>query len=213
MGRRRLVRRARGRRAAEVLLPVHVPVPERPPAHGPRAQLHDRRRARALHAHAGMQRPAADGLGRLRPAGRERRDRERRAARAVDAREHRAHEGPAQVARLRHRLVARARDLRRRLLQVEPVAVPADAGTRHRLQDDRHGQLGPGGPDRACERAGDRRPRLAHGRAGREARDPDVLPAASRSTPRSCSRRSTACRTGPTACAPCRRTGSAAARA
>ncbi len=99
------------------------------------------------------------------------------------------------------------------LLQVEPVAVPADARARHRLQDDRHGQLGSGGPDRARERAGDRRPRLAHGRAGREARDPDVLPAHHAVRGRAARRRSTACRTGPTACARCRRTGSAAARA
>ena len=37
-------------------------------------------------------------------------------------------------------------------------------------------ELGPGRPDGARERAGDRRPRLAHRRGGREARDPDVLP-------------------------------------
>ena len=44
-------------------------------------------------------------------------------------------------------------------------------------QQDRRRQLGSGRPDRARQRAGDRRPRLAHRRAGREARDPDVLPA------------------------------------
>ena len=177
MGGRGHLCRARGSGAAEVLLPVHVPVPERPPAHGPRAQLHDRRRACALHAHAGLQRAAADGLGRLRPAGGERRDRERRRAGALDPRQHRLHEEPAEVARLRHRLVARARDLRRGLLPLEPVAVPAHARARHRLQDDRRRQLGSGGPDGARERAGHRRARLAHGRADREARDPDVLPA------------------------------------
>ena len=63
-----------------------------------------------------------------------------------------------------------------RLLPLEPVAVPAHAGEGARLQEDRHGELGPGRPDRACQRAGDRRPRLAHRRAGGEARDPDVLP-------------------------------------
>ena len=46
MGGRGLVCGARRRREAQVLLPLHVPVPERPPAHGPRPQLHDRRRAR-----------------------------------------------------------------------------------------------------------------------------------------------------------------------
>ena len=39
------------------------------------------------------------------------------------------------------------------------------------------GQLGSGRPDGAGQRAGDRRPRLAHRRAGREARDPAVVPA------------------------------------
>ncbi|CAD5379780.1 hypothetical protein OF001_U80083 [Pseudomonas sp. OF001] len=43
------------------------------------------------------------------------------------------------------------------------------------LPQERHRQLGPGGPDRAGQRAGDRRPRLALGRADREARDPHVL--------------------------------------
>ena len=38
-------------------------------------------------------------------------------------------------------------------------------------------QLGPGRPDGARERAGDRRPRLAYRRAGREARDSRLLPA------------------------------------
>ncbi len=172
----RQLRRRRGPVAPEVLLPLHVPVPERAPAHGTRSQLHDRRRDHALHAHAGLQRAAADGLGRVRPARRERRDGERRAACEVDVRQHRLHEAAAAVARLRHRLVARGRHLQARLLPLEPVAVPAHAREGHRLPQDRHGQLGPRGPDRARQRAGDRRPRLAHRRAGREARDPDVLP-------------------------------------
>ena len=37
------------------------------------------------------------------------------------------------------------------------------------------GELGPGRPDRARQRAGDRRPRLALGRAGRAARDEPVV--------------------------------------
>ena len=79
-------------RAPQVLLPVDVPVPLGPAAHGACAQLHHRRRAGALHAHAGLQRAAAHGLGRLRPAGRERRHGQRRAAGEVDARQHRLHE-------------------------------------------------------------------------------------------------------------------------
>ena len=58
----------------------HVPVPVGTPAHGPCAQLHHRRRAGALHAHAGPQCAAAHGLGCLRPAGRERRHGQWRAA-------------------------------------------------------------------------------------------------------------------------------------
>ena len=98
-----------------------------------------------------------------------------------------------------HRLVARSDHLQARVLPLEPVDVPADAGKRHRLQEDRHRQLGSGGPDRAGQRTGDRRPRLAHRRAGRKARNPDVLPAASPTTPTSCWPRSTRCPAGPSA--------------
>ena len=62
------------------------------------------------------------------------------------------------------------------LLQVEPVAVPEDARKGHRLPQDPGRQLGPGRPDRAGQRAGDRRQGLAHRRHGRAARDPRLLP-------------------------------------
>ena len=114
---------------------------------------------------------------------------------------------------LRARLDARARHLPARVLPLEPVAVPAHAREGHRLPQDRRRELGSGRPDRARQRAGDRRPRLAHRRAGREARDPDVLPEDHATTPRNCSTRSASCRAGPSACARCRRTGSARARA
>ena len=52
-------------------------------------------------------------------------------------------------------------------------------------------QLGSGRPDGARQRAGDRRPRLALRRAGRKARDPELLPARSPTTPTSCSTAST----------------------
>ena len=151
------------------------PYPSGQAPHGARAQLYDRRRAHPLPPHEGLQRAAADGLGRVRPARRERRDGERRAAGAVDLRQHRVHEAAAEVARLRDRLVARAGDLQAGVLPLEPVAVPAHAREGPRLQENRRGELGPGRPDGARQRAGDRRPRLAHGRGRGEARDPDVL--------------------------------------
>src|SRR6266705_2265713 len=159
----------------EILLPFDVSVPLGQAAHGARAQLYHRGRDDPLPPDARLQRSAADGMGRVRPPRRERRDGKRRAARKMDLREHRLHEEAAPVARLRDRLGARARHLLARLLSLEPVAVSAHARARPRLQEDRHRQLGPDGPDRARERAGDRRPRLAHRRARRKARDPDVL--------------------------------------
>src|SRR5579859_6102658 len=58
-----LLRGDRGERPRQVLLPVDVPLSERPSAHGPCAQLHHWRRALAIHAHERQERPAADGLG------------------------------------------------------------------------------------------------------------------------------------------------------
>ncbi len=153
--------------AAQVLLPVHVSLPLGEAAHGARAELHHRRRPDPLLPDARTQRAAAHGLGRLRPARRERRDGEPGAAGEVDLRQHRIHEEAAEEPRLRARLDARARHLQARLLQVEPVAVHAPLQERPRLQEDRRGELGPGRPDGARQRAGDRGPRLAHRRAGR----------------------------------------------
>ena len=93
----------------------------------------------------------------------------------MDLRQHRAHEAADAGDGAGDRLVARNDRLQARVLPLEPVDVPEDAGERHRLQEDRHRQLGPGGPDRAGQRAGDRRPRLALRRADRKARNPDVL--------------------------------------
>src|SRR5882672_3182590 len=166
---------ARERRPPEVLLPVDVPLPFGQAAYGARAQLYHRRRDDPLSSNAGIQRSSADGLGRFRASRRKRRDGERRAAGEVDLRQHRRHEEAAPVARLRDRLGARACDLLAAVLSLEPVAVPAHARARPGLQEDRHGELGPGRPDGTRQRTGDRRPRLAHRGARREARNPDVL--------------------------------------
>ena len=63
---------------AEILRARDVPLPVRTHPHGPRAQLHSRRRHRPLQAGLRLQRAAPDGLGRLRHAGRERRHGTRR---------------------------------------------------------------------------------------------------------------------------------------
>ena len=127
-----------------------------------------------------LQRAAPDGLGRLRPAGRER----RRSSSGVhpptwtydniaDMRDAAASAGPVAS-------TGRASS---------PPAIPTTTGTqqalflelleaRPRLPQGGPGQLGPGRPDRAGQRAGDRRPRLALRRASVEKRklDPVVLP-------------------------------------
>src|SRR6266478_3818123 len=179
LGQDRSVSRNRGavrkRRPPEVLLPLDVPLPFGQAAYGARAQLYHRRRDDPLSSNAGLQRAPTDGLGCFRSARRKRRDGERRAAGEVDLRQHRRHEAPAALARLRNRLGARARHLLPRLLPLEPVALPAHARAGPGLQEDGHGELGPGRPDGARQRAGDRRPRLAHWGARREARNPDVL--------------------------------------
>ena len=82
---------------------------------------------------------------------------------------------PAQVARLRHRLGTRTRHLHARVLPLGAVAVHPPLRKRPDLQEARHRELGSGRSDRARQRAGHRRPRLAFRRADREARDPDVL--------------------------------------
>ena len=75
------------------------------------------------------------------------------------------------------RLGPRARDERPRVLQVEPVAVPQALREGPRLPQGELGQLGPGRPDRARERAGARRRHLRPlGRRRRqEEADPVVL--------------------------------------
>ena len=137
-----IVPRNRRFRQAEVLLPVDVSLSVRQVAHGPRAQLHHRRRVVPLPSHARLQRPAADGMGRLRSARRKCGNGQQCAAGEMDLRQHRVHEEAAQVARFCHRLGARTGDLHAGILSLEPVAVPAHAGKGHCLQEDRHGELG-----------------------------------------------------------------------
>ena len=76
-----------------------------------------------------------------------------------------------------HRLVARVRHLRSRLLRPPAGPVPGALSARPGLSQGRAGQLGPGRPDRAGQRAGGRRPGLALGRAGRAPPADPVVPA------------------------------------
>ena len=69
--RRRVSRRARSSQE-EILHHGDVPLSVGAPAHGPRAQLHHRRRGGARAPHAGRRGAVPDGLGRVRAAGGER---------------------------------------------------------------------------------------------------------------------------------------------
>ncbi len=177
MGRGANVPRRRRRKPRKILLPVHVPVPQRAPAHGARAQLHDRRRHLALPAHARQERAAAHGLGCVRPAGGGGRHQARHGTCEMDAREYRIHARSIAAPRFRLRLGSRARDLRPGLLSLGAVAVHAHALEGACLQEACSRQLGSRRPDRAGKRAGDRRLRLAFGGPGGTARDPAMVPA------------------------------------
>ena len=121
-------------------------------------------------ARARVQCPPPDGLGRFRPAGRERRDPEQRQSDEVDLRQYRLDAGAVAVDGPLARLVARNRDLRSELLQAPAETVPRLPRRGPGRAQEVEGQLGPGRPDGARQRAGDRRPRLAFGRDRRAAR-------------------------------------------
>ena len=137
-------------------------------ARRPREELHARRRGRAHDAHARLQRAASDGLGRVRPAGRERGDPARHRPGDVDDVEN--IENMRRQIRLMGtelRLDARDRDLRARVLPLESVALLAALRTRARVQARSAGQLVPARPNGARQRAGDRRALLALRSSGR----------------------------------------------
>ena len=154
--------------------------------------------SRAIKRMHGPRGAPPDGLGRLRHAGRERRDGKGRPPRRLDPRQYRQHEGAAQAARLRARLEPRAGDLRARLLRPRTGAVPRSLRRGAGLPQGKRGQLGPGRHDRARQRAGDRRPRLALGRAGREAQAQPVVPEDHRLRRRTARRARRASTAGPT---------------
>ena len=158
-----------------MLRPRDVPLSVRAHPRRPFAQLHHGRRLRTLQARQGLQRAAPDGLGRLRHAGRECRHGAQGASGGVDLPEHRHHAPAAQVDGPVARLVARVRHLLAGLLPAPAEAVPRHAEEGARLPQVLEGQLGSGRSYRARQRAGDRRARLALGRAGRAARADAVV--------------------------------------
>ena len=164
------------RPAPEILRPRDVPLSVGPHPYGARAQLRHGRRGGALHAGEGVQRPPPDGLGRLRPAGRERRPRSRGASRRVDLRQYRRHARTAAIDGAVARLEPRDRHLRSGLLQAPAASVPGFPRSRPRRPPHGARELGSGRPDRPRQRAGHRRPRLALGRARRAARADPVVP-------------------------------------
>jgi hypothetical protein len=143
-----------GHGSAEELRARAAAVPLRLAAHGPHARLHHRRRRHALPAAAGSERPAPDGLGRVRAARRERRDPRRRPPARDDRAQHRQHPRLDEARRLVVRLAARALDARHRLLPLAAVAVPPLPGAGARLPQGRAREMVPERPDRGRERAG-----------------------------------------------------------
>src|SRR5437868_3971737 len=155
----RPVPRHRGFEQAEVLQPRHVSLPVGPVAHGPLPELRDRGRLCPLQGDARLQRAEPLRLGRLRPAGGERRDQEWDPAAGLDRGEHRDLQTRAGPHGRALRLGARGHHLQRRLLPLDPVALFEIARARPRLQAESRGQLVPERQHRARQRA-DRQRRL-----------------------------------------------------
>ena len=120
-----------------------------------------------------------------------------RPPRRLDPREHRQHEGAIEAPRLRAGLVARAGDLRARLLRARAGAVHCAPRSGTCLSQGERGQLGPRRHDRSRQRAGDRRQGLAQRRAGPSGASWRSGFSRSPTSPRNCSRGSASSRTGP----------------
>ena len=158
--------RVRGR-AREVLRARDAALPVGRAAHRPPEELLGGRRRRPLPPPHRPPRAAPDGLRRVRPERREPRDQDRpapaRVHRGVDRRV------PPPVPGLGDldRLDARVRHPRAALLPLDAVDLPAAVRARAGLPQGGGGQVVPEGPDRAGQRAGDRRALRALRHAGR----------------------------------------------
>ena len=158
-----------------------------------------------------QERAAADGVGRVRPAGRERGDQEQHRAGEVDLREHRAH------ARAARRRSGYAIDWSREFATCKPEYYVHEQRMFMRLlkkglayRKKSVVNWDPVDQTVLANEQVDRRPRLAHRRAGREARDPAVVPQDHRLRRGTAGRASTHCRAGRTRSRPCSATGSGA---
>ena len=155
--------------AREPLVPARdaaVPVGPEPP-HGPRPQLHDGRRPDPRSPAERLARRAADGLGRVRAAGGERRDPRGPPSAGDDQPEHRDDARPDEAPGLGDRLGARGRSAPADLLPLDAVAVPAVRRTRPLLPPGGARQLVPQRPDGDRQRVRRRRPVRALRRRGR----------------------------------------------
>ena len=148
----------------------------------------------------GLARAAPDGLRRVRPAGRERRDPRGPAPARRHERQHRRDPQADEAHGLVDRLVARALDGRARVLPLDAVDLPAAVRARPRLQARVAGQLVPGRPDGARQRAGHRRPLRALRLARRERACWRSGTSRSPTTRSGCSTTWRCSRTGPSAC-------------
>ena len=162
--------------AREALRADDVPLPERRPAHGSRRGFRAARRGGALLVAARLRGAEPDGLRLLRAERRERRDPRQRAPGDVHLRQHRHLDRVVQEVRHQLRLEPDPEHLGPGVLPLDPVAVPEVPRARAGLPQGEPGQLVPGRPDRAGQRAGHRRPLRALRRRGDQARaDPVVL--------------------------------------
>ena len=177
VGQQRDLQGRRRRPAPEVVRAHDVPLPVRRPPHRPLVRDVRRGRPRPLHADEGIQRTASDGVRRLRAERGERRDRARHPSGQVDHGQHRK-DAPAVPLDGPHlRLGPRARDLRARVLPLEPVDIPAVPEGRAGLPRLRARQLVPDRQHRAGQRAGRRRPLRALRLRGRPPRaEPVAVP-------------------------------------
>ncbi len=156
-------------RARDAALPLRG-APRRPPQ-----VLRGRRRDRPLPPPPRLRGDPPDGLRRLRPAGGEQRDQDRRAAARGDRALDRLLPPPVPRVGDLDRLVAGARHPHARVLPLDPVDLPAAVRERARLPDRGAGAVVPEGRHRARQRAGRRRALRALRHAGRAAQPGAVV--------------------------------------